>query len=117
MKTYYTPDAARYYETEVDAFRKLKRCQPHNPHLITFFGSYIHAGTYNVILEYADQGSLEDYFQTIKPPIDLADISKVWVSLFGILKGLESIHRVELARPNAGSGITSILNGFVIIPN
>lgn len=109
VKTYYTPDASRYYETEVDAFRKLKRSQPHNPHLIAFFGNYTHSGTYNIILEYADRGSLEQYLQT-EPPFSSEEISKVWESLFGILKALESIHQVELAKPNTGPGI---LNGFV----
>ncbi|CAG8952521.1 hypothetical protein HYFRA_00009625 [Hymenoscyphus fraxineus] len=109
VKTYYTPDAERYYKTEVEAFRKLKRSQPHNPHLISFFGSYIHSGTYNIILEFADQGSLEQYFQTIDPPSKIEDISKLWASLFGIIKGIDSIHNVELAKPNAGFGI---LNGY-----
>ncbi|EPE26730.1 Protein kinase-like (PK-like) [Glarea lozoyensis ATCC 20868] len=107
LKTYHSPDAQSYYETEVDAFRRLEWERPYNPHLIAFYGSYIHKGTYNVILEYADQGSLENYFQRTSPPWKSNDIINFWTSLFGILKALECIHMTGLY----SKGEVEILNG------
>jgi hypothetical protein len=111
LKTYHSLDAQSYYETEVDAFRRLKSERPYNPHLIAFYGSYIHRGTYNVLLEYADQGSLENYFQRTSPPWKSEDIIKFWKSLFGILKALECIHTIEKRN---STGEIKILNGLVL---
>jgi serine/threonine protein kinase len=109
LKTYHhSLEAKSYYENEVEAFRRLRNERAHNPHLITFYGSYIHKGTYNIILEYADGGSLEDYFQHNAPPWKSEDIVRLWTSLFGILKALNSIHTVE--RRNS-IGELQILNG------
>jgi hypothetical protein len=92
LKSYLSPDAARNYECEVEAFRRVNR--PPNPHLIGFYGNYIIKGhSYNLILEYADQGTLEEYFEKTAPPCEEEDIVKFWTGMFGILKAIDGIHK------------------------
>jgi serine/threonine protein kinase len=85
-----------YYKNEVSAFRRLRsNCGTPNPNIISFHGSYIQGTSFNVILEYADRGSLEQYFQETKRPKSREDIICFWDGLFAVLKALVSIHDVE----------------------
>lgn len=49
----------------------------------------------NIILEYADKGSLEDYFRNESAPSRGVDIIKFWESMFQLIKGLKAIHSVR----------------------
>lgn len=51
--------------------------------------------TRNIILEYADKGTLEQYFQTVEPPDSGEDILKFWESMFRPVKALMAIHKVK----------------------
>ena len=53
-------DAERYYINEVSGFSHLNYGGRTNANIIGFHGSFIRDGTYNVLLEYADRGTLED---------------------------------------------------------
>ncbi|KAL1310564.1 hypothetical protein AAFC00_000843 [Neodothiora populina] len=46
--------------------------------IVEFFAGFTHGGTYNVILEFAEPGTLEDYFQTTMPPRDEMNITSFW---------------------------------------
>ena len=48
-----------------------------------------------MLLEYADKGNLEEYFQRTQPPSTGEDIVKFWRSLFNVLKALSRIHEVR----------------------
>jgi hypothetical protein len=97
LKTYKNPDAESYYEKEVEAFRLLRpRLGSEDPNIIHFYGSYTQNGTYNVILDFADQGNLEQYFQDVLPPTSGRDIVNFWDSLCGVLKALVHIHAVDV---------------------
>jgi serine/threonine protein kinase len=61
--------------------------------LIGFYGNYTQGHTCNLILEYADQGSLEEYFRKTVPPYEEEDINKFWEGLLGILAALDGIHQ------------------------
>jgi hypothetical protein len=83
--------------------------------LIGFYGNYVQGNNYNLILEYADQGNLEQYFENTDPPCEEDDIMKFWRGMFGILKALDSIHK-SMPRRIAGAGGESIVvNGYVMI--
>lgn len=60
-----------------------------------FCGSYIHGDEFNIILEHADKGSLEDYFRNESPPSSGPDILGFWEGLFQLIKGLKAIHSVR----------------------
>lgn len=49
----------------------------------------------NIILEYADKGSLEDFFRNESAPSRGIDIIKFWESMFQLIKGLKAIHSVR----------------------
>ncbi len=63
--------------------------------IIGFYGSYVQDGSYNVLLEYADRGTLEDYLQSTPPPTTGEDIFKFWSALFNIIQALHLIHNVQ----------------------
>lgn len=102
LKTYNTKDADRYYTTEVDAFMKLSTKKEAGESLIKLLGSYKQGDTYNILLEYADRGTLEDFFQTTDPPTRGKDINNFWSGLFSVIKALQRIHATE--RPDGFDG-------------
>lgn len=97
LKTYSGAKAEKYYRSEVEAFRKLMSSSMPVPNMITFYGSFVQNETFNIILEYADKGTLEDYFRTEAPPMDSLDIIKFWRGLFGVIQPLQKIHSVRSA--------------------
>lgn len=109
LKTYHKTEAEQYFYNEVEAFRRLRRGTS-DPNIIHFYGSFIQNGTYNVILDFADRGTLEEYFQTVFPPTSGKDIEHFWASLCGIFKALIHIHEVDGQNTLAGP---QILQGFV----
>jgi serine/threonine protein kinase len=95
LKTYRFKDAKDNYETEVKAFRALMPGGGLGKSIIGFYGSYEQDGSYNVLLEYADRGTLEDYLQNTPPPTTGLHIYKFWEALFNVIKGLKLIHSVQ----------------------
>ncbi|TVY55320.1 Aurora kinase A [Lachnellula cervina] len=91
LKTYFTKDAERYYQTEVAAFGKLR----FNPNIIRFYGNFTRGDSYNILLEYADEGTLESYFEKQAPPRDGEQVIKFWERLFKIIDALRGVHEVE----------------------
>lgn len=92
LKTYDARDASSFslYRCEVEALRRLHN--PPNKYLIGFHGNYIQSETCNLLLEFADQGSLEAYFENNNPPFEEKDIIAFWAGLFGVYKALCAIH-------------------------
>ena len=104
MKTYRKPEARTYFDNEVSSFKALKACS----HIIGFYGSFVWAGTYNILLEYADKGTLEDYFESTERPSTGRDITNFWDGLLNILGALKAIH----GTPERGSYGSPIMNGY-----
>lgn len=113
LKSYFSSDAAKNYDWEVEAFRQLSRYE--NPYLIGFYGDYIQGVTYNLILEFADQGTLEQYFERTEPPSEEGDIIKFWKGMFGIFQALDGIHKSTTRRLVGAGGKLMVVNGYVII--
>ncbi len=76
----------------MDAFQKLNGSGETVPNLIGFYGAFKQNGSYHVILEYANIGTLEDYFEQVQPPKREADILNLWRSIFQINHALVQIH-------------------------
>lgn len=94
LKTYITATAAITYAREVEAFRRLQQ-QGKNTGIIRFHGSFTRGDEHHVLLEYADKGTLEEYFQNEIPPVDPEEIINFWEALFKILDALSRIHRAN----------------------
>jgi serine/threonine protein kinase len=73
---------------EVEGFKRLG----HKASILGCYGSYTERNTYNILLEFADRGSLENYFQKESPPSDREDIVKFWKALFELIDALRTIH-------------------------
>ena len=95
LKTYNTSDAKRYYENEVEAFKKIASKDRQDKSVIQFLGSYKQGDTYNILLEYADRLTLEHFFKDVTPPTLGKDIALFWHRLFNLLKALSCIHTIE----------------------
>jgi hypothetical protein len=102
LKTYNTKEADIYYEKEVDAFKKLATKDEMDQCLIQFLGNYRQGDTYNILLEYADRGTLEDFFKKEQPPKLGRDVVTFWSRLFNVLKALSRIHETD--RPDGFLG-------------
>ncbi len=88
LKRYLMKDSEYDYRQEVSDFWNLKDSEG----IIGFSGSYTHGDDYNILLEFADKGSLEEYFQKETPPSHDVDIINFWNGLFQLIKALKAIH-------------------------
>jgi serine/threonine protein kinase len=111
LKTYITAAAAISYTREVEAFRRLQQ-KGGDTGIIGFHGSFTRGDSYHVLLEYADKGTLEDYFEKETPPVDPEEIINFWEALFKILDALSRIHQIN---PD-GTGGPHIFHGYVTLP-
>ena len=96
LKTYRTKHAKRYYRSEVDGFKRLRYGGPNGKpctQIIGFYGNFTQGDSYNILLEYADQGTLEDYFRNTPSPSNGIDIVTFWDGLLcGVFEALKIIH-------------------------
>ena len=95
MKTYNTRDADDYYDNEVRAFKYIAARDEIDKSFIQYLGSYQQGGTYNILLEFADGGTLEDFFQYTAPPTSSEQILMFWERFFNVVKALSLIHEYE----------------------
>ncbi|KAF8850604.1 hypothetical protein BDZ45DRAFT_186822 [Acephala macrosclerotiorum] len=77
------------YDDEVAAFKNIK----HDQGVIGFCGTYVQDNAFNVIFEYADRGTLDEYFQQVHPPTTQQDTIKFWRELFAIIRGLGATYK------------------------
>ena len=99
LKKYKTEEAKKHYDSEVAAFQKLGPTLS----IIEFYGSYIHEDSFNILLEFADKGSLAQYFREEAPPTTGEEIIKFWGSIFMLGQALAAIHQVKPRLPTNGA--------------
>ena len=92
IKTYREREAKKNFEREKAAFERLNGGSKPPANIIGFHCSFIRDGTYNLILEYADSGTLRDFMRVKPPPSRGEDIITFWRNLCGLLSGLQTIH-------------------------
>ena len=110
IKTYRCREAQTYYETERNAFKKLRWNDLPPTNIIGFYGSFVREETYNIILEYADLGTLDDFMETTQPPSSTSEKMIFWDRFFDVGHGLVRIHGEE---ENSGT-VPQILLGYVL---
>ncbi|RDW75414.1 hypothetical protein BP6252_06556 [Coleophoma cylindrospora] len=93
LKTYRTNQAERFYDTEVAALREVSY---NNPYIVRFHGGFKYRNTYNVLLEYADRGSLEHYWAHEEPPTTGKAIIKLWNSMFGLIRAVRDLNNGDV---------------------
>ena len=80
------------YERECQAYSILKRVSQPARHIVTCYGGFTHGNSYNMIFEYADMGTLEDFMQKRDPPASVEDVLLLWDRLSVILSGVATLH-------------------------
>lgn len=87
----------QFYEKEQRNFYLLldQVSRDRYPGLIGFYGSFRHGNSINMLLEYANGGTLEEYFREYPPPSRGVEIIDFWEGLSEVVKGLHTIHFVE----------------------
>lgn len=93
LKRYYTSDAKKYYLNEIAAFEMLKDSKDAERAIINYHGSFRLDGTFNILLEYADGGTLEDAFQTTDPPVTTAQETVFWRGMLNICRAIKAVHK------------------------
>jgi serine/threonine protein kinase len=92
LKIYYAEDAEQSYTNEVSAYKRLAHRKHVGRNVTHFHGSWRQGKTYNILLEYAGQGTLLDYFQNTPPPTRSCDIVAFWKNMLDISAALQQIH-------------------------
>ncbi|KAI1765769.1 hypothetical protein GGR53DRAFT_251582 [Hypoxylon sp. FL1150] len=107
LKAYTRPSTAEsLYKAEVNAFTRIYNSAPNAvirrpENIIDYYGHFVQNNKHCLLLEDAQDGNLETYFQTVPPPKSAADMFQFWQSMFNLLDGLTLIH--NLGGPNEGS--------------
>jgi hypothetical protein len=98
IKTYdgHSSLSANSYRNELNAFKTLGLNEEASRYIVKFYGSFTQEESRNVILEYADQGTLADYYQRFKNPMEEKDTTDFWERLCNLARGLRQIHDVGL---------------------
>lgn len=68
-----------------------------------------------MLLEYADRGTLEQYFKSVQPPSSGEDTIKFWRGLFKTLGALVAIHSVQPSN-SAQSSHSFVFQGYTSTP-
>lgn len=64
---------------------------PTSPGILTYYGNFKQEGTVNLIIEFANKGSLEEYFEHEGPPTNPQDIANFWHAFYQIVDGYHTI--------------------------
>ncbi|KAL9039625.1 MAG: hypothetical protein Q9214_004801 [Letrouitia sp. 1 TL-2023] len=108
LKTYQGPDAEEHHKRERNAFMNLRYDKRPSPFIIAYHGSFVDDDTFNIILEYADRGNLEDFMKATPEPLTGEDMIEFWDRLSNITHGLALIHSF----PGDTSSNFSVLLGW-----
>ena len=110
LKTYRDAEAQQNYKAERDAYLKLRWGGKPSEHIVAYYGSFIHGNSYNIVLEYADQGTLEAFMRKTKSPSSAEETQLLWDRLLSVTHGLMTIH----GKIGNDSSASQILNGYVL---
>lgn len=97
VKTFRKRNAEADYERELDAFRQItesgaRPCRG----MVQFYGGFEYKNTFNIVLEYADGGTFEEYLLRQPKPNTGQDVLDFWTQLFDTIKALFRIHEHHL---------------------
>jgi len=96
------PDGKEQYDQELNSFANILHAG-NDPYIVSFFGSFKHGDTFNIILEYANEGTLEDLMQNTPPPKSPGDLYELWGALLRLLQGLTTLHNLRFPSEDGSS--------------
>ena len=105
MKSFRRRDAESNYEKESKAFGHITRGGTRSAAgLIGFYGGFEYRNTFNLILEWAERGTLEDFFHHDDIPSTGSEILALWTSVLETVKGLGVIHEQQVSQEQSPNG-------------
>ncbi|KAL8713929.1 MAG: hypothetical protein Q9220_002075 [cf. Caloplaca sp. 1 TL-2023] len=104
LKTYRGEDAKNQFEAERDAFKRLRYDKMPTDSVIAYYGNFVDKDTYNIILEYADQGDLAKFLKRTPKPPTIEAMLEFWERLCRLAHGLATIHGFPPKIRNASHG-------------
>ncbi|KAK2794545.1 hypothetical protein FQN52_008126 [Onygenales sp. PD_12] len=78
---------------EIEGFKSVCQDPKDEEGIVGFYGGFCHNGAHSILLEYANEGSLEDYFQSDKIP---QETSSFWLSFVPVSKAIAKIHNSRI---------------------
>lgn len=89
---------ANYHEAEVAAYTTIRNCNTEFPdQIVHFYGGFFQGRIANIVLEYADEGTLEEYFNDVPPPVTRDEQMDFWTAMRELILGLQKVHTVAPA--------------------
>ena len=93
LKRYTSHDAQDDYHAEVAAFKGLQQRQSgRHSNILAYYGCFEQKDNYNLMLEWADGGNLDEYMRRAAPPRTSHDIMILWNNILGLVRALKTIH-------------------------
>ena len=89
----------------MNAFNVINEADKLVPNVIAFHKAFTQNDCCNVVLQYANIGTLEDYYEKVRPPKLRAEILKVWRKIFCLSIATAGIHRNSPKDQSADSGV------------
>lgn len=99
LKTYNNETYRHLYDNEIRAL-SVFQSNPH-PNIVKYYGSYEQSNKFNVLLEFAESGTLQDFFSVKPPPVKNEEIAEFWESLFKVAFALERVHQLTMGESGA----------------
>ncbi|KAF1810984.1 hypothetical protein P152DRAFT_73235 [Eremomyces bilateralis CBS 781.70] len=94
LKSFNTP--SERFSVEVDAFINIRCSNAYREELIIgFYGAFVHGPTYHLILEYANGGTLKNYFEEHASLSKEHEIFQFWEALLPLTRALRVLHCLE----------------------
>ncbi|KAK1833928.1 kinase-like domain-containing protein [Podospora conica] len=91
-------EAYKMLENEFDFYANLGDNDDDFAHIVRYYGSFVQQGRFTLVLEYASQGTLADYFRNTPHPSTPSERERFWRAFFDLLLALQRIHDLGRAR-------------------
>lgn len=93
LKTFTGSEGKRQFESETLGYIETQSSGGPIASLLKYYGTYTHGDDeYNLVLEYADGGTWEEFMKAHSPPGREQDIISVWKSLLDVSQALHRAH-------------------------
>ncbi|KAJ4317349.1 hypothetical protein N0V84_007406 [Fusarium piperis] len=85
------------YQAEANTYKRLRERPVAQKTIATHYGSFSfeETDTRIIILEYAVNGSLLDFFKKASPPVTPEESKLLWKAMFALLQGLYALHNLD----------------------
>lgn len=107
LKEFDSSEIEYSFKNEVDSYISLENKVPlhiYKQQFLKYYGSFKKGDKAFIMLEYADQGSLSDFFEQNQLPLERTELRDLWSSLINLFIGLQYIHGLEQDPGNSNFG-------------